>query len=90
MFALNGLWLAGGLALAFLAGVFLSQWIKDKISGVPADLRAALGASQTAALNEIAAAKKKVVADIASTFAKKVTAPAVPVPAIPPVPAAKA
>jgi hypothetical protein len=75
MFALNGLWLAGGLALAFLAGIFLSQWIKDKISGIPADLRTALSASQTAALNEIETAKKKVVADVAATFAKKAVAP---------------
>ena len=42
--ALDGFWLLGALGAVFLLGVFSSQYIKDKISGVPSDLRAALRA----------------------------------------------
>lgn len=70
MFGLDGLWLLGALAVVYLVGVFTSQWAKDKLSGVPADLRSALSTLEVAAKNELAAAKSKVVADTASLLAK--------------------
>lgn len=70
MFALDGLWLLGALAIVYLVGVFTSQWAKDKLAGVPADLRSALSTLEVAAKNELAAAKAKVVADTATLLSK--------------------
>lgn len=95
--ALEGVWLLGGFAVVYLVGVFTSQWAKDKLSGVPADLRSALSTLEAAAKKEIVAAKSKVVADTATLLAKgkaavvaetvKLTDPA-PAPASAPVAAA--
>lgn len=69
-FALDGLWLAGALALAVLTGIFVAQYVKDKLTGVPSALRTALSATETAALAELKVAKAKVVADVAGLFSK--------------------
>lgn len=87
---LNSFWmLVGGGAALYLLGVFSSQWVKDKITGVPAELRAALSASETAALQALSDAKSRVISDVTSFFAPTpapVTAPvAVPVTAAAPV-----
>lgn len=66
MFDLNGFWLLAALAVVYLVGVFTSQWLKDKIAGIPADLRKALKSTETAALNELTAVKAKVVANTAT------------------------
>lgn len=82
--ALDGFWLVGALALAWLVGIFTAQYIKDKVKGVPSPLRTALQATETAALNELEAAKAKVVSDVAGLFAKaKAATPAAPVAAKP-------
>lgn len=91
---LNSFWmLVGGGAALYLLGIFSSQWVKDKITGVPAELRAALSASETAALQALSDAKSRVISDVTSFFAPTpvpVTAPvaapvAVPVTAAAPV-----
>lgn len=92
-FALEGLWLLGGLAAIYLAGVFTSQWAKDKLFGVPADLRSAIRAMEAMALTELSAAKSKIVADTVTLLAKGKAAAAsagapAPAPAPVPVPAA--
>ena len=73
-FALDGFWLLGAGAAIFMLGVFTSQYIKDKIAGVPSDLRAALRALETKTAATVAAAKTKVVAD-----AVKAISPVMPV-----------
>lgn len=88
-FALEGLWLLGALAAVYLAGVFTSQWAKDKLNGVPTTLRSALKTAESAALNEVKASRDKIVADVATLLNKgkaaaaaeaaKVLAPAAPV-----------
>lgn len=86
MLELHGLWLLGALAVTYITGVFTSQWAKDKLSGIPGDLRSALTSLETSAKNELAAAKAKVVADTATllTNAKaKVAADLAPAPAAP-------
>lgn len=88
MFGLEGLWLVGALAVVYLTGVFTSQWAKDKLSGVPSDLRSALSSLETSAKNELAAARARVVADTATllTTAKaKVAVDLAPAPAAAPV-----
>lgn len=77
-FALDGFWLLGALVLAVLIGIFIAQYVKDKIKGVPSPLRTALQATETAALNELEAAKAKVVSDVAALFAKAKSASAAP------------
>lgn len=62
-FFLKGFWLLGSFALVYLVGVFTAQWFKDKLFGVPADLRAALKVMEAGALKELAAARAKLVAD---------------------------
>lgn len=66
MFGLDGFWLLGALAVTYITGVFTSQWAKDKLTGIPSDLRSALTALETSAKNELAAAKSRVVADTAT------------------------
>lgn len=69
-FALDGFWLAAALAVAYLVGVFTSQYAKDKLTGVPSDLRAALKTTEASAVAELTAAKSKAVADVATFLAK--------------------
>lgn len=76
MFELSGLWLAGALALAFVAGVFLSTTIKDKLKGVPSSLRSALSATESSAMAELAKAKSAVVNDVTNLFHKSAVATA--------------
>jgi len=76
---LDGFWLVGGLALAVLVGVFVAQYIKDKLTGVPSPLRAALKATEASALAELKKAEQAVVAEIA----KKATAASAPTPPAP-------
>jgi hypothetical protein len=73
--ALDGFWLLGGLAAAFVVGVFVSTYIKDKIKGVPSSLRSVLGTAETDAIAALKAAETKVVSDVAGMF-KKSTATA--------------
>ena len=93
--ALDGFWLLGGLALVYLTGVFTAQYVKDKVSGVPSALRAALKATETNALAELEKAKNAVLADIGNIFKKSAAAttaaaPAAAVAAAPAAPAASA
>jgi hypothetical protein len=88
--ALDGFWLLGALGAVFLLGVFSSQYIKDKISGVPSDLRAALRALETKASADVATAKAKVVADAVKTISPAmpvVVKPLTPAPLVNPNPA---
>lgn len=88
MFSLEGLWLLAALAVTYVTGVFTAQWAKDKLTGIPGDLRTALASLETSAKNELAAAKAKVVADTATllTNAKaKVAADLTPQPSPAPV-----
>lgn len=71
-FALDGFWLAGALVLAVLIGIFVSQYVKDTIKGVPSALRTALSATESQALTALKDAETAVVTE----FSKKV-APAV-------------
>lgn len=89
MFELSGLWLLFGLAAAYGTGVFTSQWAKDKVTGVPSDLRNALKALEAGAVKEMASAKARVVTDTASLLAAGKAAVAgepvpVPVPVVTP------
>ena len=71
---------------SFIAGVMLSsQWLRDKISGVSSDLRAALKAQEAAAVKKITDAHA---AAIAQTV--KAVAPAMPAPPAAGAPAAQA
>ncbi len=80
-FALDGFWLLGGLGLVYLLGVFTSQWLKDKISGTPATLRAALKATESSAKAELAKAQMAAIADIGNLFKKSATAVSAAAPA---------
>lgn len=62
--ALNGLWLIGALAAAVLVGVFVSQYIKDRLTGVPSPLRTALQSTEASALAALKEAQAAVVTDI--------------------------
>ena len=68
----------GVVIAVFFLGVFSSQWVKDKISGVPSDLRLALKAAQAAALRNVQAAQAKAVADATSAFTKAAVSVAPP------------
>lgn len=79
---LEGFWLLGALSVVYLVGVFTSQWAKDKLAGIPSDLRKALRATEAAAKIELAAAQAKVVADTAKLLSNakaKVSADLAPV-----------
>jgi Tfp pilus assembly protein PilX len=81
----------GVVIAVFFLGVFSSQWVKDKISGVPSDLRLALKAAQAAALRNVQAAQAKAVADATSAFTKAAVSVAPPkTPLVPYTPAAPA
>lgn len=60
---LDGFWLIGALAVTYLVGVFTAQWAKDKLLGIPSDLRSALRVVEAGARTELSAAKAKLVAD---------------------------
>lgn len=68
--ALDGFWLLGAFAVVYLVGVFTAQWAKDKIKGVPSNLRAALKTTESSALAEMNKARDKVVADTANLLAR--------------------
>ncbi len=68
--ALDGFWLLGAFALVYLVGVFTAQWAKDKLFGVPAELRSALKTLEAGAVKELAAARSKLVADTIGLIAK--------------------
>lgn len=76
-FALEGLWLLGGFAVVYVLGVFTSQWAKDKINGVPSQLRSALNITEAAAVKELAVARDRMVADVASLLNRGKAAAAV-------------
>lgn len=63
--SLDGPLMLAALAVAFVLGVLVSQKVKDFLSGVPSELRAVLKSTEAAALNAVAAAKAKAVADVA-------------------------
>lgn len=89
--ALKGIWLVAAFAVVYLVGVFTSQWAKDKLFGVPGDLRSALKVLEAGAVKELAAARSKLVADTVGLIARgkaaaaadvaKVVAPSASVPA---------
>lgn len=83
-FVLDGLWLIGALVVAYLLGVFTSQYAKDKLSGVPSDLRAVLKNVEAKAVAALKASKRNAVADAAAA----ISAPMPPIAAKPPAPAA--
>lgn len=96
--ALDGFWLIGALLAVYVTGVFTSQWAKDKLSGIPAELRAGLKTQETAALAAVKAAQTKVIADVtglltktpvAAAVAVKVPAVAIPLPVAAVIDAAK-
>ena len=94
-FALDGFWLLGAGALVYATGVFTAQFVKDKITGVPSELRAALKATESNALGELAKAKAAVLADIGNIFKRSAAAVApvaapVAAPVTPAAPAAPA
>ena len=76
--ALDGFWLVGAIVLAVLIGIFISQYVKDVVTGVPSSLRTALSATETSALSSLKLAEAAVVADIT----KKVSAAVPPKPVI--------
>jgi hypothetical protein len=86
-FALDGPWLVGALAVAFAAGVFSAQYVKDKITGVPSGLRTVLSGAEKSALTLVADAKAKAVADVAKTFSAMPVIPKAIVVAAPTAPA---
>lgn len=90
-FVLDGLWLIGAIVVAYLLGVFTAQYAKDKIFGVPSEVRAALKNLEAKALATAAATKNKAVADAVGAItppmpavAKPVAAPAAAAPATAP------
>lgn len=66
--ALDGMWLLGSWAVVLMTGVIMSQKIKDFLSGVPAELRAAMKTAEGDAKARLSAAKAKVLADVMSAF----------------------
>ena len=60
---LSGLWLLGGHVLAFLIGIFTSQYIKDTLLGMPGALRAALKAHEKTSLASLKDAETKAIND---------------------------
>ena len=60
---LSGIWLLAGHALAFLVGIFTSQYIKDTLLGMPGALRAALKAHEKTSLASLKDAETKAIND---------------------------
>jgi hypothetical protein len=67
-FALDGFWLLGSLAAVYLLGVFTAQYAKDKLSGVPSELRTVLKNVETRALTALKRSKANSVADAAAAI----------------------
>ena len=76
---LDGFWLLGALVVAYLLGVFTAQYAKDKIYGVPSEVRAALRNLEAKALAQAAATKNKAVADAVSAITPAMPTVAKPV-----------
>ena len=87
-FVLDGLWLIGAIAGAYLLGVFTSQYAKDKLRGVPSEVRATLRGLEAKALAKAAETKNKAVSDAVSAITPAMPAVAKPAPAAPPATAA--
>ena len=83
-FVLDGLWLVGALVAVYLLGVFTSQYAKDKLYGVPSEVRAALKALEAKTAASVAAAKDKAVADAVKAIAPAMPTPPAKLPAAPP------
>ena len=83
-FVLDGFWLLGAIAVAYLLGVFTSQYVKDKLRGVPSEVRAALRNLEAKALAQAAATKNKAVADAVGAITPAMPVVAKPVPAAAP------
>lgn len=60
---LTGVWLLAGHALAFLVGIFTSQYIKDTLKGMPSQLRTALNAHEKTSLASLKDAETKAIND---------------------------
>ena len=71
--ALEGLWLLAALGAAVLVGVFVAQYVKDKVTGVPSALRTALTQTEATALAAMNDARTKIVADVAAAVASATT-----------------
>jgi hypothetical protein len=83
--ALTGVWLAGGLALAILVGMFAAQYVKDLVKGVPSTLRTALKQTEANALAALKAAEQKAIMDVTGLLpAAKAAAPVAAAPAAAP------
>jgi hypothetical protein len=85
-FVLDGFWLAGALAAAYLLGVFTAQYAKDTLNGVPSDLRAVLKNVEAKALAALKRSKSNAVADAAAAISAPM--PAAVKPVAPPAPPA--
>ena len=84
---LSGLWLLGGHVLAFLIGIFTSQYIKDTLLGMPGALRAALKAHEKTSLASLKDAETKAINDTMTKLgiALPVAKPVAAKPVAPPV-----
>lgn len=74
---LEGTWLIVALGGTFIAGVILSQTVKDKVFGVPSALRSALKVAEKNALTSLKSVQSKAVADVVNIFSQAVPKPAV-------------
>jgi hypothetical protein len=86
---LDGFWLIGALAAAYLLGVFTAQYAKDTLNGVPSDLRAVLKNVEAKALAALKASKSTAVANAAAAISAPMPVAVKPV-APPPAPPAAA
>lgn len=72
-------------AVAFVAGVVLSQRVKDAIKGVPSEVRSALSSAETNTLSAIKQAQTDALAKLLPSAAKPAAvAPLAPAPAAAP------
>lgn len=72
--------------VAFVAGVVLSQRVKDAVKGVPGEARTALAAAESSVLAELKAGQTALIAKLLPAAAKAAPAPAPVAPAADPVP----
>jgi hypothetical protein len=72
--ALDGVALVAALAAAVVVGIFVAQWVKDKVTGVPSPLRTALKATEASALQAIKDAEASVVSELAGILPTKASA----------------
>jgi len=77
--ALEGLWLLAALGAAVLIGIFVAQYVKDLVTGVPSALRTALSQTEATALAAMKEAHTTIVANVAAAVASASTAPPAPV-----------